>query len=88
MTERADRGWGGVVLAVLRRPSLWLTALRQAGRMAPTGWWRRPPFLPRPPVEFVAFRQLTATGSSTGAPRPDDVVTWLAWCRAWPRIRS
>jgi len=88
MADGSDHGWVAVVLAVLCRPWLWLTAVRQMSRMAATGWWRRPPFLPRPPVEYVAFRQLTATGSSTGAPRPNDVVTWLAWCRAWPRIRS
>ena len=27
--------------AVLRRPSLWLTALRQWKRTTPSGWWKR-----------------------------------------------
>jgi hypothetical protein len=86
--DERDGGWPSVVVAVLRRPSLWTTALVQVARTAPPGWWRRRPFLPRPTADYLAFRQLTATGSIGGAPRPVDVVTWLAWCREWPRVSS
>ena len=45
---------GGVrtVGAIARRPGLWSTALRQARRLTPTGWWRTPPFLPVPAKDY------------------------------------
>jgi hypothetical protein len=72
--------WPKAVLAVLRRPALWPTALRQAFRLARPGWWRRPPFLPLPDPDYVRFRMQTAYGSS-GAPDPEDLVAYLNWCR-------
>ena len=71
--------------AVARRPDLWTTALRQARRAAPTGWWRRPPFLPVPSREYLAFRTLTQYGETQRPPSPEDVVDYLAWCREWDR---
>jgi hypothetical protein len=72
--------WGPVTAAIARHPSLWSTALRQARRVVPTGWWRRPPFLPVPDREYVRFRLETQYGD--GPPAPADVVTYLRWCRA------
>jgi hypothetical protein len=74
-----------VVLAVVRRPRLWPTALRQARRTTPRGWWRRRPFLPVPSGEYLRFRLLTQYGDSAAKPAPHDVVTYLEWCRAWER---
>ena len=74
--------------AVLRRPSLWATAVRQLARLAPAGWWRRAPFLPLPDPAYLHFRMVTAYGGEGGAPRPQDVVTYLHWCRAWPEVTS
>ena len=75
-------------LAVFRRPDLWLTGLRQLGRLAAPGWWRRPPFLPLPDPAYLRFRMVTAYGGDGGQPRPEDVVTYLHWCRAWPEVTS
>ena len=75
----------GVVGAVARRPDLWSTALRQARRTAPSGWWRRRPFLPVPTKEYLAFRTLTQYGEIDRSPRPEDVVEYLTWCREWDR---
>lgn len=76
-----------LVLAVLVRPWLWLTAVRQILRLAPRGWWHRPPFLPLPPADYLEFRLVTQYGSahlaSGGDIRPADVVDYLAWCRDW-----
>jgi hypothetical protein len=73
-----------VVAAVLRRPALWPTALRQAWVLADPGWWRRPPFLPLPPADYMRFRLQTAYGGDgTGPVVPDDLVAYLRWCRAW-----
>lgn len=76
---------GPVVRAVLAHPVLWPTALRQAWRLAPTGWWRRRPFLPLPDPGYLRFRMVTAYGGTGDAPADaGDVVTYLRWCRAWP----
>jgi hypothetical protein len=71
-----------VVLAVLRRPALWGTALRQLLALAPSGWWRRRPFLPVPDADYLAFRLQTMYGDPRHAPEPGDVVTYLHWCRS------
>lgn len=70
--------------AVIVRPRLWATALRQAHRLAPRGWWRRPPFLPLPDHGYSAFRQVTQYGDADHAPDVEDVLVWLEWCRALP----
>ena len=68
--------------AVARHPSLWPVALVQARRLARPGWWRRRPFLPLPDREYLRFRMQTAYGGDGSAPpRPDDLVTYLRWCR-------
>lgn len=72
--------WMRSVGAVVRRPWLWPTALRQAGRAAPPGWWRRAPFLPLPDREYLAWRLETQYGTN-GAPEAGDVVAFLEWCR-------
>ena len=74
-------------LAVLRHPSLWATAIRQMGRLAPEGWWHRMPFLPVPDRDYMRFRIITAYGGDgTRSPEPDDLLTYLRWCRAWPAV--
>jgi hypothetical protein len=94
-TEHQDHGGGpasprrlpaGTVGAVLRRPDLWATALGTAVRLAPTGWWRRPPFLPLPAEDYLRFRMATAYGGDgqVADASPEDLVTYLAWCRDWP----
>ncbi len=71
--------------AVLRHPSLWWIGLRQALVLAAPGWWHRPPFLPLPAPDYLRFRMETAYGGSgAGPPRPDDLVTYLRWCRDLP----
>lgn len=72
--------------AVLRRPRLWPTAVGQVRRLAPSGWWRRRPFLPLPDADYLRFRLETQYGSDH-EPEPADVVTYLAWCRSYRRAR-
>lgn len=73
-------------MAVLRHPGLWLTAVRQAYLLAPGGWWKRRPFLPVPDREYLRFRMVTAYGMPDRDPDPDDVVTYLRWCRGWRTV--
>jgi hypothetical protein len=72
---------------VMKRPDLWVTALRQARLLAPRGWWRRAPFLPLPDGDYLHFRMVTMYGGdgrdSDGAVEPRDVVAWLEWCKRW-----
>jgi hypothetical protein len=74
-----------VALAVARRPRLWPIAAVELRRLAPTGWWRRPPFLPVPDRDYLRFRLETQYGDPAHRPEPHDVVTWLEWCRGQAR---
>lgn len=72
-----------LVLAVVRRPQLWWTTVRQVRVLARPGWWRRPPFLPLPAPNYLRFRLQTAYGGDGTEPvRDEDLVSYLQWCRA------
>ena len=87
--ESLDARWlCRAATAVLARPSLWGTALRQVAVLAAPGWWRTAPHLPLPDGDYLRFRLQTAYGDPDRAPDPRDVVTYLHWCRAWPRLRT
>jgi hypothetical protein len=73
--------WFRAAWAVAIRPWIWVTALRQAVRMAPPRWWTRAPFLPLPDRDYLRFRLETAYGTR-GTPRATDLVRYLEWCRA------
>lgn len=79
------RTFASAARAVAARPRLWPTAVVQARRFVPDGWWRRAPFLPLPDPELLAFRATTQYGDPDHALAPDDLVTWLTWCRAEAR---
>ena len=68
--------------AVLRRPTLWAVGVVQLFRLAPSGWWRRWPPLPRPDPDYLRFRLQTQYGDPDREPEPADVVTYLHWCRS------
>jgi hypothetical protein len=61
-------------------PSLWGTAARQLVATSPRGWWRRPPFAPRPDPAYLRFRTETAYGPDA-RPAPHDLVAYLRWCK-------
>lgn len=74
------------VLAVLIRPWLWVTAVRQVFRLARPGWWRRSPFLPLPDEDYMRFRLETQYGDER-TPAPEDLVTYLEWLRTTRHLR-
>ena len=80
-----QRDWADAALAVVRRPRLWGTAVRQGVLLARPGWWRRRPFLPLPDPGYLRFRMLTAYGDPGHPPDPSDLVAYLHWCRDYPR---
>jgi hypothetical protein len=61
----------GAVVAVIRRPRLWPTALRQAFVMLRPG-----------ARDYMRFRMVTQYGGEGGKPTPDDMVQYLSWVRA------
>lgn len=71
--------------AVLVRPALWPTALRQLLRMRRRRWWARAPFLPLPGAGYLGFRLVTQYGDDNARPAGGDVVSYLRWCRDWER---
>jgi len=73
---------------VIRHPGLWVTALWQMKRLTPNGWWHRWPFLPVPDAAYMRFRMVTAYGGDGGAPQPEDLITYLHWCKAWPNVTA
>jgi hypothetical protein len=75
-------------VAVLRRPSLWPTALRQFRRGVPARWWARRPFLPLPPAAYVRFRLQTQYGSGQHHIAAADVLNYLSWCRRQRAVGS
>ena len=86
--HRRTGGLGpGAAVAVLRRPALWITAVVSLARLAPAGWWRRWPPVPRPDPHYLAFRLITQYGDPHHAPEPHDVVTFLRWQRSWRRTQ-
>ena len=74
-----------VLSAVLVRPKLWSAAMTAYVRMLPTQWWRRRPFLPVPPAEYLRFRKEAYYGSETALFDPKDVLKYLQWIRTWER---
>lgn len=66
--------------AVIRRPDLWLTALRACRSHTARNWWKSAPFLPLPSASWMRFRLETAYGGDgTGPAIASDLITWLEW---------
>jgi hypothetical protein len=61
------------------RPGLAADLLRVAWRFRTRGWWRRPPFLPLPPSEYVRWRMHTAYGDEDAVPPAADVERYARW---------
>jgi len=51
--------------------------------LAAPGWWRRPPFLPLPSRPYLEFRLVTQYGDPHHRMEPEDVVTYLRWCKSY-----
>lgn len=75
-----------VLVVVMRHPSLWGTAIRQAMRLVPSKWWTRAPYLPVPSRSYLEFRLVTQYGDISHRPEAKDVLNYLRWCRDWQRL--
>ena len=70
-----------LALRALVRPQLAIDLLRLAWSFRAREWWRRPPFLPIPPREYMQWRMFTAYGDPNAVPPVNDVVSFARWRR-------
>lgn len=77
-----DRDGRDAASALVRRPGLWAAATTAGVRHLP-----RRRLHPRDAEAWLRFRMETAYGRERDMPTGHDVVTWLRWVRAWPRVR-
>lgn len=63
----------------LRRPTLIPHLLGAAWAFRARGWWRRPPFLPLPPADYMRWRMDTAYGDPDAVPPDDEMERFLRW---------
>lgn len=74
--------------ALVLRPRLVPTAIRQVARLAPERWWATGSHLPIPRADYVAFRSVTLSGDPNRLPEVDDVLVYLEWCRSMRSLPS
>lgn len=63
------------------RPRLALDLLRMVWAFRARAWYRRFPFLPLPPGDYVRWRMYTAYGHEEAVPPVEDVVRFATWRR-------
>ena len=68
-------------LKALVRPRVAMDLLRLAWSFRARDWYRRPPFLPLPPRDYMQWRMFTAYGAEDAIPPVDDVVNFARWRR-------
>lgn len=81
----ASLSYRRALVAIVRRPDLWRTAIGAAIDNAPNRWWLRRPFLPLPDENWLRFRMVTAYGGDgtnvEQSQATSDLVEWLEWRR-------
>jgi hypothetical protein len=82
------RAFIDLAFALLARPDLWLAAFGVVSRMAAPGWWRTAPYLPLPADRLWVFRMVTAYGDPDAEPAPEDLLSYLQWCRTTSRSKG
>jgi hypothetical protein len=71
----------GLALRAIVNPRLALDLARLAWSFRARDWYRRPPFLPLPPRDYLRWRMLTAYGDEAAVPPLEDVVRFARWRR-------
>lgn len=75
--------WPRLMLALawrgVRNPKTGSALARVGWRFRSRGWYRRFPFLPFPPADYVRWRMYTAYGDADAVPPADDVVRYARW---------
>ena len=77
--------WTALLLGLTGRalinPRVALDLVSLAWAMRSRGWYRRPPFLPLPPAEYLRWRMHTAYGDERALPPVRDVLRYARWRR-------
>ena len=68
-----------LLFALLRKPSLWFTSIKQIFILAKNRWQLTPPFLPFPSSDFLEFRIITYQGEAEKLPEVDVEIRRLTW---------
>lgn len=78
-------GWLGLsaslTLRAILNPRVALDLVSLVWAMRRRGWLSRPPFLPLPPREYLAWRLYTAYGDEHAVPPLEDVLRFARWRR-------
>lgn len=81
----ASASWPGLfarlALRAVVNPRLALDLIRLTYSFRARDWYRRPPFLPLPPREYVRWRMFTAYGDEDAVPPVEDVINFARWRR-------
>ena len=68
-------------LRALVSPRVAFDLSRLAWSFRARDWYRRPPFLPVPPRDYLRWRMFTIYGSEDAVPPVEDVVRFARWRR-------
>jgi hypothetical protein len=83
MMSAKPRRWPRLMLTLawrgVRNPITGRALAAVGWRFRSRGWYRRFPFLPLPPAEYVRWRMYTAYGDEDAVPPADDVVRYARW---------
>jgi len=87
---QASAGWSALFarlsLRALVNPRLALDLLRLTWSFRARDWFRRAPFLPLPPAEYLRWRMFTAYGDEAAVPPVEDVIAFARWRRETMRL--
>lgn len=79
------QAWVRLLLALVVRalinPHLGMDLLRLVWSFRARDWYRKPPFLPLPPAQYIRWRMFTAYGDEEAVPPAEDVVRFARWRR-------
>jgi hypothetical protein len=62
-------------------PRLAIDLVRMAWAFRARGWFRRAPFLPLPPSDYMRWRMYTAYGDEQAVPPVEDIIRFARWRR-------
>ena len=83
--DQAPGSWPGLLAALTGRavlnPRLALDLLGAAWAFRARDWYRKAPFLPLPPSEYLRWRMYTAYGDENAVPPAEDVIRFAQWRR-------
>jgi hypothetical protein len=75
-----------LALRAVINPRLAIDLLHLVWAFRARNWYRRPPFLPIPPGDYIRWRMYTAYGDETAVPPVADVIRFARWRREVMRL--